>query len=183
MPELKLATHFSKTFRYCPRCGNGNSQVGENPFACNHCDFVFYFSPVAAVGGIIVNAQNQILFVVRGKSPGMGKLGLPGGFADAGETLETSLAREVLEETSLIVDSVSYLCSFPNQYAYRGIAVDVLDTFFICTVESFKTLSAQAGEIESFLIATPDATVLNKLAFPSNRNAVELYLERFLLDR
>jgi ADP-ribose pyrophosphatase len=177
MPELKLATHLSKTFCHCPRCGNKNSQVGNNPFGCGHCDFVFYFSPVAAVGGIIVDAQNQILFVVRGKSPGKGKLGLPGGFADVGETLETSLAREVLEETSLVVDSVKYLCSFPNRYAYRGIAVDVLDTFFVCTVNSFETLSAQAGEIESFLITKPSEQVLDKLAFPSNRNAIERYLE------
>lgn len=177
MPELKLAIHLSKTFCHCPRCGKEKRQVGNNPFVCDGCEFVFYFSPVAAVGGIIVDAQDQILFVVRGKKPGKGKLGLPGGFADVGESLESSLAREVLEETSLVVDTVQYLCSFPNEYAYRGISIDVLDTFFVCTVNSFETLSAQAEEIESFLIVEPSEQVLDKLAFPSNRNAIERYLE------
>ena len=111
------STPILEVFHHCPSCGVSKSDVGENPFRCDNCDFVMYFSPIAAVGAIICDPQGNIMFLVRGKDPGKGKLGLPGGFADAGETLETSLRREVLEESSLVVNEIRYLCSFPNQYA------------------------------------------------------------------
>jgi len=162
-------------FRFCPRCGTENQVVGKNPFNCHSCDFVFYFSPVAAVGAIISNDQNQVLFLVRGKEPGKGKLGLPGGFADAGETLEESLRREVLEETSLELKQTSFLCSFPNQYTYRGITIEVLDSFYHCQVKSFEPLTAQAEEVESFQFVEPTPCVLEKLAFVSNRRAIDFF--------
>jgi len=133
---------------------------------------------VAAAGGIIANDAGEILFLVRGREPGKGKFGVPGGFVDAGETLENSLIREVLEETSLVVTNLEYLCSFPNTYAYRAVAVDVIDAFYICNVESFDSLKAQPGEVESFYISHPTEKVLNNMAFASNRSAIELFLKR-----
>ena len=171
------STPVDKTFRYCPSCGVARSDVGENPFRCGSCEFVMYFSPAAAVGAIIRDSQGNIMFLVRGKDPGKGQLGLPGGFADAGETLETSLRREVLEESSLVVDNIRYLCSFPNQYAYRGVTVEVLDTFFVCSVESFDSLTAQAGEVEGFCFEKPTLATLDKMAFLSNRKAIECFLK------
>jgi len=135
-----------------------------------------YFSPAAAVGAIIRDPQGDIMFLVRGKAPGKGKLGLPGGFADAGETLEASLRREVLEESSLVIEEIRYLCSFPNQYAYCGVMVEVLDTFFVCSVESFDSLTAQAGEVEGFCFEKPTQATLEKMAFASNRKAIECFL-------
>jgi len=164
-------------FHHCPSCGVSKSGVGENPFRCDNCEFVMYFSPIAAVGAIIRDPQDNIMFLVRGKDPGKGKLGLPGGFADAGETLETSLRREVLEESSLVVNEIRYLCSFPNQYAYRGIMVEVLDTFFVCSVESFDNLAAQAEEVDGFCFEKPTEATLDKMAFLSNRKAIECFIK------
>ena len=171
------STPVDKTFRYCPSCGVSQPNVGQNPFHCESCEFVMYFSPAAAVGAIIRDSQGNIMFLVRGKDPGKGQLGLPGGFADPGETLETSLRREVLEESSLVVDDVRYLCSFPNQYAYRGVTVEVLDTFFVCSVESFDSLTAQAGEVEEFCFEKPTVATLEKMAFASNRKAIECFIK------
>lgn len=179
MSEPK-STPIVDVFRHCPSCGGSKSDVGENPFRCDHCDFVMYFSPIAAVGAIIRDPQGNIMFLVRGKDPGKGKLGLPGGFADAGETLETSLRREVLEESSLVVNDIRYLCSFPNQYAYRGVMVEVLDTFFVCSVESFDDLAAQAEEVEGFCFEKPTKTTLGKMAFASNRKAIECFINESL---
>lgn len=135
-----------------------------------------YFSPAAAVGAIICDSQGDIMFLVRGRDPGKGKLGLPGGFADAGETLEASLRREVLEESSLVVEEIRYLCSFPNQYDYRGVTVEVLDSFFVCSVKSFDLLTAQAGEVEGFCFEKPTQATLEKMAFASNRKAIEYFI-------
>lgn len=171
------------TFQFCPQCSaevataNAQQAVSANPFRCSKCEYVFYFSPTAAVGGIITDGA-KILFLVRGKDPGKGQFGIPGGFVDAGETLEESLTREVLEEASLKVTEMSYLCSFPNQYEYRGVAVQVTDAFFECSVETLDTLSAQATEVQEFRWLEPDAATLNNLAFESNRRAIERCLER-----
>ncbi|MDB2686222.1 NUDIX domain-containing protein [Mariniblastus sp.] len=172
------STPVVKTFQYCPSCGATQSNGGQNPFRCESCEYVMYFSPAAAVGAIIRDSQGNIMFLVRGRDPGKGKLGLPGGFADAGETLETSLRREVLEESSLVVEEIQYLCSFPNQYDYRGVTVEVLDTFFVCSVESFDSLTAQAGEVEGFRFEKPTQATLEKMAFASNRKAIECFIKK-----
>jgi ADP-ribose pyrophosphatase len=171
-----MTQHLADAFHYCPRCASEAKDTGTSPFQCKECDFVFYFSPVAAVGGIVVNSDNQLLFIVRGCDPGKGKYGLPGGFVDPGESLEASLSREVTEETSLKVTRADYLCSFPNQYTYRGITIDVLDVFFECRVDSFEPLMAQPGEVESFYIGRPSVEILDQFAFESNRRAVEFFL-------
>lgn len=165
------------TFQHCPQCGQKAVDLGSNPFHCHACDYVYYFSPTAAVGGIVTDG-NKVLFLVREKDPGKGKLGIPGGFVDVGETLEESLRREVLEEASLEVVSTRYLCSFPNQYIYRGVKIDVTDAFFVCRVESFGSLVAQEGEVQEFRWLEPNAATLDNLAFQSNRYAIETYLKQ-----
>lgn len=171
MPQL-----VSEAFQFCPSCAAPTKTPGAIPFQCTDCDFRFFFSPATAVGGIVTNQQDEILFLIRGRDPGKGKFGLPGGFVDAGETLENSLVREVLEETSLVVTKVNYLCSFPNTYTYREITVGVLDAFYICEVESFEGLKPQQGEVESFRIAKANEEILSNMAFESNRLAVEKFL-------
>ena len=168
----------SETFHFCPSCGAQSKTPGAVPFECENCEYRFYFSPATAVGGIVTNQNGELLFLIRGRDPGKGKFGLPGGFVDAGETLEDSLVREVMEETSLTVTQVDYLCSFPNSYTYREVTVGVLDAFYICEVESFDGLKPQQGEVEGFHIAKPTSEVLANMAFESNRRAVEQFLQR-----
>lgn len=59
--------------------------------------------PVVGVGAVIVDGDH-VLLVRRGHAPLKGEWSLPGGAVELGETLETALRREVLEETSLEVD-------------------------------------------------------------------------------
>ena len=126
----------------------------------------------------MTNGQGEILFLIRARDPGQGKYGLPGGFVDAGETLENSLIREVLEETSLTVTKLEYLCSFPNSYTYRDVTVDVLDAFYVCEVKTWDDLKPQLDEVAGFHIAQPAADVLDSLAFESKRRAIEFFLTR-----
>ena len=59
--------------------------------------------PVAGVGAVILD-QGRVLLVKRGHAPLKGEWSLPGGAVELGETLEAAVAREVLEETGLVVD-------------------------------------------------------------------------------
>ncbi|MET0905615.1 MAG: NUDIX domain-containing protein [Bradyrhizobiaceae bacterium] len=50
--------------------------------------------------------DGKVLLVRRARSPGKGLYSLPGGRVEFGESLAEALAREVMEETSLVIDIV-----------------------------------------------------------------------------
>lgn len=171
-----MAIPLSKAFKHCPRCGERVSKPGINPLKCEACEYIHFFSPTAAVAGILTDHKGRVLFLKRMRDPGKGKLGLPGGFVDAGESIEHALHREVLEEVNLTVERIEYLASFPNSYEYRGVALPVCDMFFVCDVESFETLETQESEVAGYQFLKPTKRTLGRMAFVSNRQAVEAYL-------
>jgi len=61
--------------------------------------------PLIGVGALIFD-RGRILMAQRGKQPLMHWWSLPGGAVEAGETLDTAIRREVLEETGLIVEPI-----------------------------------------------------------------------------
>jgi 8-oxo-dGTP diphosphatase len=60
-------------------------------------------APVVAVGAFVFDAAGRVLLVERGRPPGVGLWTVPGGKLERGETLAAGVAREVREETGLIV--------------------------------------------------------------------------------
>lgn len=60
--------------------------------------------PIVGVGGVIFNDAGEVLLVKRKNEPLALQWSLPGGGLDGGETLESGTAREVREETGLIVE-------------------------------------------------------------------------------
>ena len=65
--------------------------------------------PIPGVGAIVVGPKG-VLLATRDKDPGKGLWSIPGGGVELGETQETSIIREVEEETGVqceIVDFVS----------------------------------------------------------------------------
>jgi 8-oxo-dGTP diphosphatase len=59
--------------------------------------------PIVGVGGVIVD-EGKVVLIRRRYEPLKGQWSLPGGTVEVGETLEAALAREMLEETGLVVD-------------------------------------------------------------------------------
>lgn len=59
--------------------------------------------PVRAVGAVIQRADGRLLLIQRGNEPGRGLWSLPGGRVEPGESDELAVAREVAEETGLVV--------------------------------------------------------------------------------
>ena len=60
--------------------------------------------PIAGIGAVILTDDRRIVLVRRTREPLAGQWSLPGGTLELGETLEAGTAREVLEETGLVVD-------------------------------------------------------------------------------
>jgi ADP-ribose pyrophosphatase YjhB (NUDIX family) len=67
-------------------------------------------TPIVGVGAFVFDAQGRVLVVERGKPPGEGLWSVPGGRLERGETLAQAVAREVREETGLIVEVGSLAC-------------------------------------------------------------------------
>lgn len=60
-------------------------------------------TPKLTVDGIAL-LNGQIVLIKRKNPPFQGRYALPGGFVDVGETVETAIKREFLEETGLETD-------------------------------------------------------------------------------
>lgn len=67
-------------------------------------------SPVVAVAAIVYDPEGRVLLVERGRPPGEGQWTVPGGRLEATETLAQGVAREVHEETGLVVEVGALAC-------------------------------------------------------------------------
>ena len=65
-------------------------------------------APLIGVGAVVVD-HGRVLLVRRGREPLKGKWSLPGGLLELGESLSAGVAREVLEETGLIVEPIELI--------------------------------------------------------------------------
>jgi mutator protein MutT len=163
----------AELFRFCPRCAapRPSDNVGQTPLRCSGCSFTFYFNPTVAAACFILDLQNRVLLIRRAKEPSKGKLGLPGGFIDFGESAEEGMRREVREEVGVEVANVRFVASYPNLYHYREVIYPVVDLYFAGVAvnpEEAKPLDAVAGIEWRRLADLPD----EELAFESMRVAL-----------
>jgi ADP-ribose pyrophosphatase YjhB (NUDIX family) len=66
--------------------------------------------PLVGVGAIVFDRDGRVLLVLRGKPPGAGLWSIPGGKLESRETLAQAVAREVREETGLVVEVGALAC-------------------------------------------------------------------------
>jgi len=67
-------------------------------------------APVVAVAAIVFDAQGRVLLIERGRPPSAGQWSVPGGKLEPAETLAQAVAREVREETGLLVEVGALAC-------------------------------------------------------------------------
>lgn len=67
-------------------------------------------TPVVAVGAFIFDRDGRVLLVERGHAPSEGLWSVPGGRLEMNETLAQAVAREVREETGLVVEVGALAC-------------------------------------------------------------------------
>ena len=159
-------------FRCCPQCGAA-LPAPSSPLCCSACGLRYYFNPTCAAAGFLHDAGGRFLFIRRAKDPAKGKLAVPGGFIDLGETAEEALRRETMEEVGLAIDDIRYVCSCTNLYPYGGVTYPVVDFIFAARAlqpENALPLDAVAG-IEWLQLNDADE---RELAFPSMVKAWKL---------
>ena len=150
---------FKNDFKLCPMCGSKRIENhGDRKWLCPDCGFDLYNNVASAVGIIIYDKYNNVLFEERAKNPRKGFLAVPGGFVDFGESAEEAVVRECREEIGVPVEGAVFLCTAPNIYEYKNIEYKTCDIFFTAQLPSqfdsiddfIKSLHAQEGEVVGF---------------------------------
>jgi len=163
-------------FRYCPRCGEQQLQSNDaKSFVCLSCSFVYYHSSAAAVAGII-EYKDKIILTHRVSEPEKDILALPGGFVDYEESLENALVREIQEELNLKITAPTYLCSQGERFLSRDVVYFCTIVFYVTNVCDINNVTAR-DDIDGFLFIRSNEIDYNKLAFETDRFALDKYRE------
>lgn len=104
--------NWARTHRFCGACGAPTLQLpGERCMTCTACKHAAYprISPAMMV---LVKRGNQILLAKHANSPAPFYTALAG-FVEAGESVEETIHREVMEEVGLKVGKIRYFASQP----------------------------------------------------------------------
>jgi ADP-ribose pyrophosphatase YjhB (NUDIX family) len=173
-------------FKYCPSCASTNIIFEKNNFRCPDCGFVYYHNTAAATG-CLIRANDNLVFLVRGKEPSIGKLDLPGGFVDPGEGVLQGLYRELQEEIGWVppipqgaslFNVFTLFASFPNIYPYKNINYNTCDMYFSVDAPGLtaQDLHLQKSEIADIRFLKPQEINFDDFAFTSTKKAIQSFL-------
>lgn len=135
--------HLSDWYRdtqFCGRCGRKMiHSAKERAMTCEACHYTAYprIMPAVIVG--VINGDRLLLTKYR---TGFGHNALIAGFTEIGETVEETVAREVMEEAGIKVKNLRYYKSQP-----WGSANDILLGFF-CDLDGDETITMDSGELK-----------------------------------
>jgi 8-oxo-dGTP diphosphatase len=82
---------------------------------------------IPCVGAVIRDGAGRLLLIRRGHEPGKGLWSIPGGRVESGESDESALVREVLEETGLIVTPGRLIGTVCRPAGAPGTVFDIRD--------------------------------------------------------
>ena len=153
--------------RFCGRCAHSlEPSKEERALVCPSCGNVVYprINPAVIVGVI----KGDKLLITRYRS-GYAHNALVAGFTEIGETLEETVAREVMEETGVTVKNIRYYKSQP-----WGMAQDVLVGFF-CEADGDGEIHMDENELKYAEWVNREDIVLQ----PNNLSLTNEMMKRF----
>lgn len=161
-----LAAWYRKN-RHCGACGGPTRQKdGERALACPVCGTVVYprISPAVIVG---VTDGDRLLMTRYANRP-YSRLALVAGFMEAGETVEDTVRREVMEEVGVRVRNIRYYKSQPWPFSES-----VLMGFF-ADLDGPPDITLDRTELQ-------EAVWLRRDEIPPNESLISLTAE--MIDR
>ena len=173
--EMPHPSRTPETFTHCAACGASDLARGANRVRCRACGWTFFVN-VAAAAAVLLTLDDRVLLVRRALEPGRGKLGLPGGFVDPGESAQEAACREAREELRLNLDpaSLTFLTSAPNTYPFASVTYHSLDLYFTTPLPGGKLPAGfDAAEITEVILARPAEVDDRQLAFQAASIALQ----------
>ncbi|MBO4636198.1 MAG: NAD(+) diphosphatase [Clostridiales bacterium] len=155
-----------KNNRYCGRCGNLTDRSNtERAMVCPSCGNIIYPRVVPAVIVAVLDKENDKILLTKYRGREISYFALVAGFTEIGETLEQTVAREVMEETGLRVKNITYYKSQP-----WGVADDILAGFY-CEVDGDRTIKMDSEELsvadwysrEDVILQPDDLSLTNEM--------------------
>ena len=160
--------------KFCAFCGRPfDDPLSGWPKTCR-CGQITYRNPIPVTNVIvpvIEAGRTGILLILRGIEPCRGLWALPGGFMELGETWQEGAARELWEETGLVVDN-------PNQNV-RLVHVDVNPKrnrlLVFGEVPGYSTDNLPEIPVNEEVLGSKIIFEPEELAFPPHTEAVKRY--------
>lgn len=87
---------------FCSYCGTAFAEGATYPRQCTGCGSFTYLNPLP-VAVILLPVDDGLLLIRRNIEPRKGMLALPGGFINYGESWTAAAARELFEETGVVI--------------------------------------------------------------------------------
>lgn len=157
--------HLSDWYRdthFCGRCGRAMTHsTKERAMTCT-CGYTAYPRIMPAV---IVGVKNGDSLLLTKYRTGFNHNALIAGFTEIGETVEETVAREVMEEAGVRVKNITYYKTQP-----WGIANDLLIGYY-CDLEGDPSITMDKGELkyaawvkrEDIQLQPDDASLTNEM--------------------
>lgn len=138
--------------------------------------FFKYFDIIEAAGGVVQNAERELLFIER-----LGRWDLPKGKLEEGESLEKCAEREVQEETGIGELKLQYKIGETHHvYEEYGKKILKISHWFSFTTNSTDTLEPQEEEdiTKAVWFDTKDIKVPVSNTFPSIRDILTTFFDK-----
>jgi NAD+ diphosphatase len=113
MTQAVALANWHETFTHCPRCGAPTEPVYSGHARRCPVDASEHFPRVDPAMIVLVTDPDDRCLLARNAMWPEHRVSILAGFVEAGESAEQAVAREVHEETSIVVSAVRYLGSQP----------------------------------------------------------------------
>jgi ADP-ribose pyrophosphatase YjhB (NUDIX family) len=156
---------------HCSFCGSAFDEDQAYPRKCKNCLNTTYRNPIP-VAVTLLPVDDGVLLVRRAIEPRKGFLAFPGGFINYGESWQSAAARELYEETGIVIE--------PDEVQDFRVLSAPDGTVLIFGLAKKRT----AAELPEFVLSDETTEIIiaqslqEEMAFPLHQQVMQEYFRK-----